>query len=299
MDMSQFKFYSIGIVATNKLLTEKTVEIYPIEILPFLDGEISDSFNEIMAKGIDASNKEYEINAIITNSLVAEWLQFGSNRLTAPDVRRGERVFIWRYGNNDKFYWSSMGLDDNLRKLETVVWTFSDTPDESKEEINEETVYSLEVSTHTKQITLKTAKGNGEPYTYVLQFNTGEGVVTLADDDGQLIELNSDKKRITLENHFETLVQLDKKIINVYAPDTINMEAVNTINVKATTINVDATDINVKADSINVESNSIDINTNTMNAIGQTSISFTVGASTLSLSPASINIKTPALIGST
>ena len=136
---------------------------------------------------------------------------------------RGERVLLWRYADTDQYYWTTLGMDDYLRKLETVVYAFSDTKDESVKVLTPDNAYYLEISTHKKLVTFSTAKSDGEPYAYTFQFDTAAGRVTLADDVGNYMELDSKNTSITLENADDSKVVLDRKVINISSVDAINL----------------------------------------------------------------------------
>ena len=121
--VSKLRFYSIGVVASNKALSSNVIEVTPIEELPMLDGEIDSNTTNETAKGVDASGKNYQSSVTMGNSIQAEWLRLGSaNRMTSPDVRRGESVIIYQFGDADKYYWNTLKNDSQLRKLETVVY---------------------------------------------------------------------------------------------------------------------------------------------------------------------------------
>lgn len=240
VDISKFHIYSVGRAAENRKLSSHELEIYPIEHMGYIDGDVNSEKTENEAKGVDAEGREYSVKVTTSNSIKATWLKWGSNRLTPPDVRRGERLFIWRYADTDKFYWTSSGLDDHLRRLETVTYVFSNTTDEATKVLTPDNSYFVEVSTHSKLITLGTCKSDGEPYAYSFQFNTKEGTVTLADDVGNYIELSSKDSKITLENIDKTLLSLDKKVLNIFAVDAVNIET------KALSMKTETTDIKGK-----------------------------------------------------
>ena len=68
-----------------------------------------------------------------TNAIRAEWLGDSTNRITPPDVRRGEKVQIFQYSNVDKYYWQTITQPGvNVRKKETIVEAISNTTDEFK-----------------------------------------------------------------------------------------------------------------------------------------------------------------------
>lgn len=230
---SEFKFYSFGKVVENKPISTKYALVAPMEVTPLLDGELSSELTEVEATGRDEYGKPYSIKIKSGLFIRCLWLPFGSNRDSAPDVRRGERVAIYRYADSDVFYWVSMGLDDHLRRLETAIYRFSNVPDgTSNEELNYDNCHILEINAHKKLINLSTSKSNGEPFRFFLSFNLGEGCVTLADDLKNYFEFDSYETKITMHNNDGTWVSLDKKDLKAYAPNDFIFELENDFRIR-------------------------------------------------------------------
>jgi hypothetical protein len=224
VDATVFRIVSIGIVAENKAMFAKEVDVTPIESMSMLDGEIKSNPTAVESEGTDARGQSFATRATVDSTVTATWLPWGSNRVTPPDVRRGERVYLWQAADADKYYWTSSGLDDRLRKLETAIFAFSASSNETDSGIDVDKCYFIEISTHQKLITLKTSSANGEPYEYTFQFNTGEGAVTLADDVGNYFELDSEAQKLTLKNQAQSHVILDKTRINIKALDEVAID---------------------------------------------------------------------------
>lgn len=228
VSISQLSVYSIGIVAANKKLNSKVAFITPLEITPFMDGELDAIIKDKEVSGVDSNNDSYQVKVSVSTAIEATWLPYtNTNRRTAPDLRRGERVLLWRYSDSDEFYWTTLGMDDNLRKLETVIYTWGATRDESKDSTLPENSYSLEVCTHTKQVTFRTVKADGEPFAYTFQINAKEGAVTLTDDVGNYITLDSTDTLIRLENIDGTWTELNKEDINAKCNNRLIAEVGN------------------------------------------------------------------------
>lgn len=221
MDATCFRIVSIGIVAENKAMSSKEVDITPIESMNMLDGEIKSNPTVVEAKGVDRRGQQFASKTIVDSTVTATWLPFGSNRVTAPDVRRGERVYLWQSADADKYYWTITGLDDDKRKLETVVFAFSATQDSNSSGIDLDKCYYFEVSTHNKSITLETSTANGEPHSYLVQINTAESTITIQDDAGNFFQLDSDEQKLVLQNQAQSHVILDKTKINIKATDEV------------------------------------------------------------------------------
>lgn len=241
---SQFKFYSLGIVANNKAMSSHTIQVTPIEALTMIDGELGSIPVEQEIEGTDAEGNSYVSKVTTDTAIEADWLPGlgASNRRTPPDVRRGERVLLFQYADTDQYYWTSLGLDDHLRKLETVVYSWSGTTDEAEDSSEPENSYQLEVSTHAGHITLLTSKKNGEHCIFGIQINTKDGNIKIVDDLDNELVFDSKNTHLWLKNADGTLMELNKKNIKLYAPDKIHIEAVNQVLMKAKTIKQQCTD---------------------------------------------------------
>lgn len=260
---SQFQIYSMGIAASNKHLDTDLAYIVPIEITPFGEGELDSLLDEYEGEGKDRNDMEYSVKVNHDRAIEAKWLRIThTNRRTSPDIRRGERVMLYRHSDSGELFWDSMGMDDHLRRLETVVHSWSATPREDEDATDPEHSYSLEVCTHTKQVTFRTVmtpdKGGGgdtEPFAYTFQFNTGDGVVTLTDDVGNMFRLDSAETKITVINEDGAYTHWDKQNINMYAPNEITMKAENRIFMECGSSTIEMTPSNITQISPRIDLN--------------------------------------------
>lgn len=221
---SKLKLYSLGIVAKNKALDSHKIEVTPIEDLSMINGEITDHGVIQESKGVDKNGGTYETKVNSSNTIEATWMPVGSpNRYTAPDVRRGEYVMIYQFGDADKYYWVTFKDDLTLRKLETVIYAFSGTTDETKG-VSSETHYFLEISTHKKLVHFHTSKANGEPFVYDVQINTKDGFIMIQDDIGNFFTIDSKERRIELKNTDATHQDMDKKNYTLTVPDNTTIK---------------------------------------------------------------------------
>ena len=237
-EKSGLSFYSVGRAANNKALKneegrpETRLEVTPIEQLNMLDGELISLPFDSEVTGQSADGSDYSAKVTLNTALTATWLSMGSNRATPPDVRRGERVIIWRYKDTDQFYWTETNWDQHLRRLETVHLRLSATADEQADMTDPTNYYHFAVSTHEGMIHLETARANGEKAKYALQINTKEGIAVLADDFGNLWQMESVAKIISMQNGDGTLLQLDKKKFYGYAPEAMHLLAEESIHLE-------------------------------------------------------------------
>lgn len=225
LQVSKLRLYSYGIVAANKALSSNLIEVTPMESNTMVDGPLDDNQEKQEASGIDMDGQSYTTSIQTANTIEAEWLRWGdSNRMTSPDVRRGAIVAIYQFGNADKYYWGTLKNDADLRKLETVIWAFSATKDESaKTDANNS--YYFEVSTHTKRVTLHTSQANGEQYGYDVTIDADNCFISLKDTIGNEIKLSSRDEHLFMLNPSGTFLEIMKGVANIKAPESINLKA--------------------------------------------------------------------------
>jgi hypothetical protein len=221
MAMSQLRPVAVAVVAVNKKRSSKIIEVADPEQNPFLDGELTDNVQEIQVQGSGANGAAFDIKLKATATKQATWIPFGSNRVTAPDVRRGEKVQLWQFADDDKFYWTDIGLDEHLRKLETVVFRLSGSQVEA-DGIDPTKDYYLEVSTHDGLIHLHTSAANGEPYEWDIQLNTKESILLARDSLGNFGTIESKEGHIEFQNFKGTFFRLVGKDVFGYASGTTN-----------------------------------------------------------------------------
>ena len=220
--------YSIGTVGANKdtdsnILGDE-IEVVDLESRKFLDGELTDNVQVLEGEGTGVGNQQYSASVAVTSTIKAKWLSIGNaNRLTAPNVRRGEEVMIYRLGTTDKYYWDTLRNHIKLRRLETVVYAFSAEANPSKEaSIENENVYFFQISTHAKNVLFQTSQANGEPYGHSVQIDAANGKFIYADTANNYFTVESEPALIEMRNTEGTFFRLNGKDIEYYAPGNIN-----------------------------------------------------------------------------
>lgn len=223
MQISQLKLFAMGIAAENKPMNTKMLKVVPHEHLPFLDGELKENPTPLGFKGTDADGNAYEGQVFADNVVEAEWLREDGAIISAPDVRRGERIQLYRYGDADKYYWRAWG-DNHLRRLETKIFAISATQDEATTELTPDNSYFLEMSSHTKRITLQTSQANGEAVSYHVRLDMGSGEITIDDNVGNSFYMKSLEGFLRLLNTQMSHFILDKRKISMKADEEIALE---------------------------------------------------------------------------
>lgn len=275
LQTSLFRLVSVAIVANNKERGSNEIECWYQENSPLTGGELKSDLEDITFGGSTYPMPEFEVyehTVYMANTIKAKWKGSDANRVTAPDVRRGDSVNLYQYSDVDEFFWDlrSDGTK-TAKKLETVINAYSANTDESETELNEENSYSTQVSTHDGHLTIKTTKVNGEPFAHIVQIDTKNGNMVYADDAGLYIQADSAANRIEMDNGGGSYWDMNKAITTLKCEDFIvNASKSTTINTKDTTINSSTTIKMVTADT-NIESSSTIVMNTTNTTINSSS----------------------------
>jgi hypothetical protein len=246
---SSLKLFSIGYVTQNKAYDSRIIQALPVESASATDGEVTHNPMEEILKGIDAQGNAYEVKATATRDLECEWYPFDDNRVTPPDVRRGELVEIYRLGNSTKYFWRCMNMRNGLRTLEHVVKAYGAKPSAGGAGVDLNSCYTTIISPLNGYINLQTTMANGEPYAYTVQINTKEGFVAITDDAGNYFELNSTESRLMLQNVDKSYIKVEKQWIDMKADKYIKMTCGDsTFEMKPTSIDTKTVTTTIDSD---------------------------------------------------
>lgn len=232
-DQSQFALFSLGVAANNREPDSLEISVTPIEKMQFLDGEIVSIPYDNEVEGTEEEGSNFNAKVTTDVAIRATWLKGGGNRATPEDIRRGQRVFIYKFADRNEYLWQYAGLDDEKFTTHTVVLRFSATNDETADRLDPSNCYYLEVCTRTGKITLQTSKANGEFSAYAVQLDTQRGFFIITDELENYISLDSANTVITLNNSDGTYITLDKERIEAFANDYIRAKATNKIGLES------------------------------------------------------------------
>ncbi len=155
-------------------------------------------------------------------TIKARWLNTGSsNRVTPPDVVKGETVFIYKMGEANQYYWTLAFNETDLRKKESVLHLYSNT-DEHGEELTDKNSYSSLFDTKNKKINVKTSANDGEATTWDINLNTKAGVLTVKDGNGNTFKHNA--KAGTLEAIYSSSVLVKSPKITLDGDVTVTKD---------------------------------------------------------------------------
>ena len=202
----EWKLYGYGNVAIDKPEGTNIIEVFLKDKLYAAEGEVSEKKDMMLSVNDSEGNIKTE-KADVRKTIPARWLaESQPNRMTSPDVRKNETVLIYRYANNDDYYWEKVFTEDKLRGKETVTFAFKNTDD--LVEVRLDNSYILHFSTKDKLIQLHTSINDGEKVGYDIILDTGKSTLSVIDTRGNhstLTSLEDDWKIKTNKTiHLET-----------------------------------------------------------------------------------------------
>lgn len=201
MNTSALKQISVGYVLANKGNNSKLITVFPTELLPFTEGAITDDVVTDTRNGFDSNGNPISATIQKTLGVMAEWKNQG-NRITSPNVQKGETVYLYQLGKTERYYWEEAGRKDHLRRNEEVVFNWDASGKDSSQPVQPDDTnqYTLSVSGNNGHITVRTSQANGEVTTYTVQLNGKGGRFIVMDGKGNLMEMESKANAVRGKN---------------------------------------------------------------------------------------------------
>lgn len=248
---SSFRLYALGTVAEDlpmKSLDEdpdQTLEVFLDEIFSMADGKVSAKGQTNEIKGTDSQGREYQSKAATTSSVPCIWLPFGTNRLTAPCVRKGMRVLIWRTADEQQLYWEPKGGDDYLMSQERVIYTWQANPDlkSNARKVDVNNCWYLEVDTFRNRAVFGTSQQAGEVTRMFIEadLSSGNGFLRVSDDVHEnLLMLHFVEHMFRYQNKEGTIFDVTKENIHLQCEDSITAVAKNKIILNSKILDITA-----------------------------------------------------------
>lgn len=216
-DESGLRFYGIGIVTKNKPRNTDFIMVAPIEKVSGGKGRLADVENVFEVDSVDVNGIASKEKVTGEAHIKAKWFPLSEgNRQTAPDVIEGETVRLWKYGNEDEYYWQTMYREPGIRRLETVLYCYGNLP-KGNTVWDKDSSYWEEVSTHDQHWWFKTTQSNGEAYGYDIKLDTKNSTYRINDNVGNMWLLDSPNTLIRFYNVDGSFVDIDKDTYWGYA----------------------------------------------------------------------------------
>lgn len=215
-----WRVYGYGSVAIDKAEGANAIEVFLKDKMYGTDGEISEMKN----MNITSTNSEGIVkteNIDTRKTIPARWAAINQpNRTTSPDVRKNETVLVYRYGNNDDYYWDKVFTEYDKRGKEHVSFAFKNTDDLI--DINLDNSYSITFSTKHKYIHLHTSINDGEKVGYDITIDTANSILSTIDTRGNYQTLKSLEDDHTIFTNKKINLLTQDVLINASKSITIN-----------------------------------------------------------------------------
>lgn len=231
----------IGIAAADRSATSPNLMVTVPELMPSQQGQVSaaSTVSSVSLSTMSGSNTHAQVST--TNVITAIW--YGeSNRKYPPNVKKGEQVEITKYGDTDRYYWSSMGRDMGLRGQEThrIEVANNSSPQSSTGSLSDTNTYFMEMSTESGRVLIKTSQSGGESHMFQILIDTKNNQIQLCDEANNEVLIDSGLNRVRLRNNLGCFVDLLQQQITIAAPQDIILKADRQIVLAAPTITENA-----------------------------------------------------------
>lgn len=197
---STFRPFSKGIATENLQPGSRTLAITLAEMFPAQTGEVTSRYDTHQVTGQSADGASYAGSSTTSSSITAEWLPFGSNRISAPNIRRNEAVLVWATADHGEYRWTALGDHDDYRNTEVVIFGFRAAKDYEKTPSTTDSMYCFEVNTERGLIAVSTTTDRGEYTRTALVWDTKEGTWTYEDGVKNKICSDAKERMIWMEN---------------------------------------------------------------------------------------------------
>lgn len=211
---SLLKIYSMGVVAADRKPNSSKIEVRPVEQI-FMDSvSVDDGMAEVEIKHA-SSNGEDIVKLKIGKSVPALWWKFNSNRVSPPDVKKGDQVIIYRMGETDLYFWVDLN-NMNVKDVENVYYAWAaDKNNRMADDLSNAWMFNVDTVNGT--FTFRTSKSNGEKYAYMIQGNCRTGSLNVKDDIKNGFYLNSEESDVGMYNSYLSKVNINKEECFIHA----------------------------------------------------------------------------------
>lgn len=256
--MNLLNFIGVGTVLENK-----PENSYFIKVTNKAEFPQSDGAGIANAEAVSSSNPTGESGyqtskGLRANFYTAKWMPFTPNRLTAPDVRVGSKVALYKFNDDDQFYWTTWGIGNESFRLEHVLYAWNANPHTDRNApFSFEDYYTLVFSTRHQEVVFKTTQANKEPVAYRLGFNTRNGTWALTDTEKNAFALDSLKHSWVMRNREGSIFNINRKDISLINKGTQLFDAAKSINMKTDKFFVKCNDFVMNAGTMKVTTDSL------------------------------------------
>lgn len=199
-DDSKWKVWSLGTVTEDKPFGVDIIQVSTTERLPMQSGPMGSQSNEYAEKVPTTDGIAGEQNLKTSKVVQAEWVPDGDNHLfTSPMVRKNEVVKIYKFADDEKYYWTTIFRSPQYRRTERFILAASNLSGGS-EAIDMDSIYYIDVNTLDKNITIQTSLSDGEEFMYQFCLDPRSNSAWLADNVGNKVGIDSSENNVYMED---------------------------------------------------------------------------------------------------
>lgn len=209
---SGYRFYGIGVATTDLVRGSWEITVNLSEQNSMTNGDINKKTDSNVSTP-DANGVPRKVASKSGRTVPARWLPFCTpNRITPPDIVNGETVMVWKYADVEGgYFWSTMMMEAELRRLEHVVYAYSNLPG-GRAAFDENSSYWAKWSTQDKLIHIHTSNNDGEPVAFDIVIDTRNGQIIHQDSLGNNTILDSPSSTFQIKTNNEFLVETESKV---------------------------------------------------------------------------------------
>lgn len=244
--MNLLNCLGLGTVTSTKETNTDEIMVYLPGYFPQAEGRTTTGVEPKQEMVKDASGNEVSSNIMTSNAHPATWMNFSNNnRITSPDVREGSKVAIYNVTGSEKLYWSTVGVNAETFRLETVIYGYSANPNlKENTPFNVDNFYIFKVDTRDGIVTFRSSDMNEEKTRFDIQIHCKEGYISWVGDEKSILKFDDVNHSFTYTNAEGSIFNVDKKDITMYAPNNLNIRTDNQINISTSVMNIKANAIN-------------------------------------------------------
>lgn len=222
---SQLRFYSMGTVTAHKPEGTDIIRVSLTERNTMTSGSLDDAKQEYDVQSTNSQGVSESMAVNVEQVVDALWIPDGDNHLlTSPDVRASETVKVYRYADTQQFYWTTCFREPQLRRLENVLYGFSNLKDGFAPHTTESSYY-LQWDTIRKAVRIVTTQSDGEAFGYTFEINPAESTVKIEDSVGNIILMESESNNISLTDISGGRYETRDGFPKITGPKGIELEA--------------------------------------------------------------------------
>ena len=225
---SSFEFYSLGTLAEDVKQDDPVVRVHLMEKLPTSQGDTSAKTNNsgsftTVNGGVD------NFTSIKSSTVMAKYIPFAQPNSGIPMLHSGEMVLICRYGGGDHFMWIPCSNSIKDRTTENFLLMASAKGGRGSTAGSSDTYY-IRGDSKAKYIRMHTSKANGEVAELDIELDGANGKITITDDLGNDILIESVAGKMSLTAANDVLIKSSASVTNETKAYTVNCSSFTVTN---------------------------------------------------------------------